>query len=88
MPNFLETIFSQLQRSADRVVLREVRGKGLWIGIELTVAARPYCEALMREGILCKETHDTVIRIAPPLIISRDEVDWACERIKKVIEKN
>jgi len=80
---FLEKL--QRMRSA---ILREVRGKGLWIGIELTVAARPYCEALMREGILCKETHDTVIRIAPPLVISRDEVDWACERIKKVIEKN
>ena len=67
--------------------LREVRGKGLWIGIELHRAARPYCEALKEEGILCKETHDRVIRIAPPLVINREEIDWAFERIKKVIEK-
>jgi len=67
--------------------LKEVRGRGLWIGIELHGAARPYCEALKQEGILCKETHDHVIRIAPPLVIKRDEVDWAFERIKKVIER-
>ncbi len=66
--------------------LREVRGKGLWIGIELDVPARPYCEALKRLGILCKETHDHVIRIAPPLTISREEITWAFDRIKKVIE--
>jgi ornithine--oxo-acid transaminase len=66
--------------------LKEVRGKGLWIGIELNSAARPYCERLKEEGILCKETHDRVIRIAPPLIISREEVDWAFARIKRVIE--
>jgi ornithine--oxo-acid transaminase len=71
-------------RSAD---LKEVRGKGLWIGIELNSLARPYCEALKDEGILCRETHERVIRIAPPLIIRRDEIDWAFERIKKVMEK-
>ncbi len=65
-----------------------MRGIGLWIGIELTVAARPYCEALKGLGILCKETHDHVIRIAPPLVITRDEIDWAVERIRKVIEKS
>jgi ornithine--oxo-acid transaminase len=66
--------------------LKEVRGRGLWIGIELDVPARPYCEALKQEGILCKETHDHVIRVAPPLVIKREEIDWAFERIKKVIE--
>jgi len=66
--------------------LKEVRGKGLWIGIELHGPARPYCEALKEEGILCKETHDRVIRIAPPLVISRQEIDWAFERIAKVIQ--
>ena len=65
--------------------LKEVRGKGLWIGIELHSPARAYCEALKEEGILCKETHDRVIRIAPPLIIQREEIDWAFERIRKVI---
>jgi ornithine--oxo-acid transaminase len=67
--------------------LREVRGRGLWIGIEMNSPARPYCEALKQEGILCKETHDRVIRIAPPLVITREEIDWAFGRIKKVIER-
>jgi ornithine--oxo-acid transaminase len=68
--------------------LKEVRGRGLWIGIELRSPARPYCEALKAEGILCKETHDRVIRIAPPLIIRREEIDWAYERIAKVIQRH
>ncbi len=67
--------------------LKEVRGIGLWIGIELKVAARTFCEELKSEGVLCKETHDKVIRIAPPLVITREEIDWAFEKIKKVIEK-
>jgi ornithine--oxo-acid transaminase len=67
--------------------LKEVRGKGLWIGVELHSPARPYCEALKEEGILCKETHDHVIRIAPPLVISRQEIDWAFERIARIIQK-
>jgi ornithine--oxo-acid transaminase len=67
--------------------LKEVRGRGLWIGIELLSPARPYCEALKEEGILCKETHDRVLRIAPPLTITREEIDWAFERIRKVIER-
>ncbi len=66
--------------------VKEVRGRGLWIGIELTVGARPYCEKLKELGLLCKETHDHVIRIAPPLVITREEIDWAFERIKQVIE--
>ncbi|ROL59473.1 ornithine--oxo-acid transaminase [Bacteroidetes/Chlorobi group bacterium MS-B_bin-24] len=64
----------------------EVRGKGLWIGVELDGPARPYCERLKDEGILCKETHDHVIRFAPPLIITKEEIDWALERIEKVIK--
>jgi len=79
-PYFLGLL--QTLRSPD---LKEVRGKGLWIGIELHSPARAYCEALKEEGILCKETHDRVIRIAPPLIIRREEIDWAFERIRKVI---
>ncbi|MGO8795399.1 MAG: ornithine--oxo-acid transaminase [Candidatus Sulfotelmatobacter sp.] len=66
--------------------VKEVRGKGLWIGIELKTSARPYCEKLKDEGILCKETHDHVIRIAPPLVISRQEIDWAFERIARVMQ--
>lgn len=66
-------------------VIREVRGKGLFIGMELTEHARPYCEALMKKGLLCKETHDNVIRFAPPLIIEKEELNWALERIKEVL---
>ena len=57
-----------------------------WIAMELTEAARPYCEALKKLGVLCKETHDHVIRIAPPLTIIREEILWAFDRIKMVIE--
>jgi ornithine--oxo-acid transaminase len=65
--------------------VKEVRGKGLWIGAELNKPARPFCEALKQFGVLCKETHEVVIRIAPPLVITRDEIDWAFERIAKVL---
>ncbi len=67
--------------------IKEVRGKGLLIGVELDTKARPYCEELMSMGILAKETHDHVIRFAPPLVISEKEIDWAFKRIKKVLSK-
>lgn len=63
----------------------EVRGKGLLVGVELSEKARPYCEALIELGILAKETHDNVIRFAPPLVITREELDWALERIRKIL---
>jgi ornithine--oxo-acid transaminase len=66
--------------------IKEVRGKGLWIGLVLDTHARPYCERLMKEGVLCKETHDTVIRFAPPLVITKKEIDWACKRINIVVQ--
>ncbi|MGA2965516.1 MAG: ornithine--oxo-acid transaminase [Terriglobales bacterium] len=83
----LGTYFLGLLQTLRSPDLKEVRGRGLWIGIELNSMARPYCEALKEEGILCKETHDHVIRIAPPLIIRKDDIDWAFARIKKVVEK-
>ncbi|WP_210471114.1 ornithine--oxo-acid transaminase [Sporosarcina sp. 6E9] len=64
--------------------IKEVRGRGLFIGVELSVDARPYCEELKELGLLCKETHDTVIRFAPPLVINKEEIDWALEKIKQV----
>lgn len=70
--------------------LSEVRGRGLLIGMELRPEAgnaRTYCEALMKAGILCKETHDHIIRFAPPLIITREEIDWALDRIESVFTK-
>jgi ornithine--oxo-acid transaminase len=63
----------------------EVRGKGLWIGIELSGPARPFCEALKARGVLCKETHERVIRLAPPLVISKADLDWGLEQIRAVL---
>src|SRR5699024_5635377 len=68
-------------------VIKEVRGKGLFIGVELTEAARTYCEALKEKGLLCKETHENVIRFAPPLIITKKELTWALDQIKEVFNK-
>jgi ornithine--oxo-acid transaminase len=73
-------------RTLKSPLIREVRGRGLWIGIELHTDARKYCEALKEEGILCKETHAHIIRIAPPLVITREEIDWAFDRLRKVLE--
>jgi ornithine--oxo-acid transaminase len=66
-------------------MIKEVRGRGLFIGVELHEPARKYCEQLKEVGLLCKETHDTVIRFAPPLVITKEELDWAIERIQKVL---
>ncbi|HRD01169.1 MAG TPA: ornithine--oxo-acid transaminase [Candidatus Saccharicenans sp.] len=69
--------------------IKEIRGRGLLIGIELypeAGGARRFCEELMKEGLLCKETHENVIRFAPPLIISKKELDWAFKKIKKVFK--
>lgn len=65
--------------------IKEVRGKGLFIGVELTEPARPYCEALKEKGLLCKETHENVIRFAPPLIIKQEDLKWAVSHIKEVL---
>ncbi|MDR7928839.1 ornithine--oxo-acid transaminase [Acidithiobacillus thiooxidans] len=66
--------------------IKEVRGKGLLIGVEMDCKARRYCEELMGLGLLVKETHDNVIRFAPPLVITKKEIDWAFMRIKKVLK--
>ncbi|NJN63497.1 MAG: ornithine--oxo-acid transaminase [Acidobacteria bacterium] len=74
-------------RSIPSPSIKEVRQIGLWIGLELhphAGGARRYCEALQREGLLCKETHVNTIRIAPPLVIKAEEIDWAVERVKSV----
>jgi ornithine--oxo-acid transaminase len=70
--------------------IKEVRGRGLLIGVELKPeagGARRFCEELMKEGLLCKETHDNVIRFAPPLIIKQKELNWAYRRIKRVFKR-
>ena len=82
-PYFLERL-----RAISSRHVKEVRGVGLWIGVELhreAGGARRFCEALQQEGLLCKETHDHVIRIAPPLVIQKEEIDWAVERLEKVL---
>jgi ornithine--oxo-acid transaminase len=66
-------------------VVREVRGLGLWIGLELDRPARPFCDALKEHGVLCKETRERVVRLSPPLVITGDEIDWAVERIGDVL---
>ncbi|MCG8516338.1 MAG: ornithine--oxo-acid transaminase [Halanaerobiales bacterium] len=68
-------------------IIKEIRGRGLFVGIELKEKARPYCEELKKLGVLAKETHENVIRFAPPLIITKDELNWAIERIKKVLNR-
>lgn len=68
--------------------VKEIRGKGLFIGVELKPeagGARRFCEALMRKGLLCKETHENVIRFAPPLVIKKEEIDWALEKVAEVL---
>ncbi|MBF0499344.1 MAG: ornithine--oxo-acid transaminase [Candidatus Riflebacteria bacterium] len=68
-------------------LIKDVRGKGLLIGLELLPkagGARKYCEALKEEGLLCKETHDNVIRFAPPLVIKKNDIDWALDRVRKI----
>ena len=77
--------FLEQLKTINNPIIKEVRGRGLFIGVQLTEEARPYCEQLKDEGLLCKETHDTVIRFAPPLIITKEEIDWAMEKIKKVL---
>lgn len=72
-------------RSIRSGVVRAVRGRGLFVGIELTAGARPYCERLVALGVLCKDTHDNVIRIAPPLVIERSEVDWLVDRLASAL---
>jgi ornithine--oxo-acid transaminase len=81
----LGAYFMDRVRAIESPVVREVRGRGLWIGVELTVPARPYCERLMQEGMLCKETHEKVIRLAPPLVITEEEIDWAVARLARVL---
>lgn len=66
--------------------IREVRGRGLLVGIELTEPARAYCERLAERGMLCKETHDYVLRLAPPLVIDEADLQWAIEQVRAVFE--
>ncbi|MDJ0908465.1 MAG: ornithine--oxo-acid transaminase [Woeseiaceae bacterium] len=75
-------------RAIDSPLIKEVRGRGLFVGIEIDKAlgsARAVCEALLERGLLSKETHETVVRLAPPLVIGKAEIDWAVEQIRDVL---
>ena len=76
--------FLEQVRTLRHPAIKVVRGRGLMIAIELHEKARPYCEALKAQGMLCKETHDTVIRLSPPLVVSREDLAWAVERLRAV----
>ncbi len=83
-----EYFLSNLKQKITGSHVKEVRGKGLMLAIELMPdagGARQYCHALMNKGLLCKETHEDIIRIAPPLVITREEIDWALDNIVSVI---
>lgn len=82
-------LFERLSRIESPYIL-EVRGKGLLIGVEVTEearGARRFCEELAKEGILCKETHGTVIRFAPPLVVTQDQIDWLADKVEQVFER-
>ncbi|WP_174727801.1 ornithine--oxo-acid transaminase [Mesobacillus harenae] len=81
----LGNYFMNKLKEINNPLIKDVRGRGLFIGVELNEPARKYCEALKGKGLLCKETHDTVIRFAPPLVITKEELDWAIERIQQVL---
>ena len=69
-------------------IIKETRGRGLLLAVELTEeagGARKYCEKLMTKGMLCKDTHENTVRFAPPLVIKKEEIDWALERIESVL---
>ncbi|MCC6363251.1 MAG: ornithine--oxo-acid transaminase [Bryobacterales bacterium] len=78
-----EWLLRELQ-SIRHAAIREIRGRGLLVGIDLHVPARPYCERLLELGLLCKETHSHVIRLAPPLVISEEDLAWAAGQIRKL----
>lgn len=84
----LGNYFMHSIRERNYLCVGEIRGKGLMIGVEIKKEygpARKYCERLMDKGILCKETHGQTIRFSPPLVITREEIDWAMKQIEEVL---
>ena len=81
-----EYLLGELKKITHESIV-DIRGKGLFIGLELNKSARVFCEQLKDEGVLCKETHGTVVRFAPPLVVTKEELDWALEKVKKVFNK-
>ncbi len=82
-------LVEQLHR-IESPLIGEIRGAGLFVGIEIDPAlgsAREVCERLMARGLLSKETHETVVRLAPPLVVTREQLDWAVEQIREVLQE-
>ena len=85
----LGAYFLERLRSMESPYIKEIRGIGLWAGIELhpqAGGARRFCNALLQQGLLCKETHENTLRLAPPLVISREQLDWAVDKLRVVLE--
>ena len=78
-------LLEKLKDSLRHPDIVEIRGRGLLIGIEMRVRARPFCERLKDLGMLCKETHDTTIRLAPPLVVKKEELEWMVGRLREVL---
>jgi ornithine--oxo-acid transaminase len=74
-------------RTLRHPAIRAVRGRGLMCAVELREPARPYCEALQQRGVLCKETHGTVIRLSPPLVVARRDLEWAVAQFRAVFTR-
>jgi ornithine--oxo-acid transaminase len=77
-------------RAIDSPALKDVRGRGLWVGAEIDPAvasAREACERLLAKGVLSKETHHTVVRLAPPLVVACEDLDWALDRFEDVLRE-
>ena len=86
----LGDFFKNVLNSINSPVIKEVRGRGLWIGVVIDpnyISGKELSKLLLNEGILCKETHETVIRFAPPLVVTKAEIEWAVEVIKTVITR-
>ena len=82
--------FKECLLSMNSKIIKEIRGKGLWLGVEIDpnyVSGKELSKMCLEAGILCKETHETTIRYAPPLVITKKELDWGIEKIKAVFSK-
>lgn len=79
--------FLEQVRTIAHPKIKDIRGRGLMVAVELHESARPYCEALKERRVLCKETHDTVIRLSPPLVVRREDLQWAVEQLRAVFDE-
>jgi ornithine--oxo-acid transaminase len=86
----LGDFFIERLRRISSPAIKLVRGRGLWTALEIEPAyfpARKVAEELIKEGILTKDTHETVLRLAPPLLVTKDQLEWAAEKIEKVLQR-